>query len=136
MYCMPFGIAIQTFIEILSCSMVHLLTAYIAQHMILPWHVIGYYSLGCYCTSYGIVIWTFVYIIYIYIYIYICIHVHCLKASCLLYCGHIMWILLQTIGDHSIGYYGMSHGLVISMFIEVPYCIIFLLHGIILNIAW
>ena len=51
-----FGIATKTFIEILYCRMLHLLPAYIAQHMILPWHVIGYHSLGCYCTSYGIVI--------------------------------------------------------------------------------
>ena len=54
---------------------------YIAQHMILPWHIIGYHSLGCYCTSYGIVIWTFIYTFYI------CLCFHCLKASRSVLCG-------------------------------------------------
>ena len=105
--------------------MLHLLPAYIAQHMILQ--VIGYHMVLSFehlSTHYH------------YIYIYMCIYKFTLFESILL---SILWayhvVLLQTIRDHLIGYYGMSHGIVISTFIEVPNCIIFLLHGIIVDIA-
>ena len=130
---MPFGIAIQTFIEILYCIIAN--------------------SIGLRCTSYDIImVYHWLSCIGMLLHIrwycnlnihlftsYIYIYTHCLRACCFfLYCMayHAISLLLQSIGDHLVGYYGMSHGIVISTLIEVLYCITFLLCGIILHIEW
>ena len=68
--------------------------------------------------------------------LYMCVCFHCLKASRFLYCvaDHVM--LLRTVGENLIGHHCLPHGIAISKFVEVLYCIIFLLHGIISQIAY
>jgi hypothetical protein len=123
----------------------------IACHVVLQFKYLLRYCIVVCCIFYQLIlhnIWYYkslgiiwycllnIYLHIIIIYIYMCIYKFTLFESILL---SILWayhaVLLQTIRDHLIGYYGMLHGIVISTFIEVPNCIIFLLHGIIMDIA-